>query len=72
VFERDNRLVTKIDLPGLKKEDVKVEVTDGYLAISGDRKMEAEEKKCTMRRRPRSQRRKELCGHHHLVPHVAA
>ena len=24
VFERDNRLVTKIDLPGLKKEDVKV------------------------------------------------
>jgi HSP20 family protein len=45
VFERDYRLVTKIDLPGLKKEDVKVEVTDGYLAISGDRKMEEEERK---------------------------
>lgn len=45
VFEKDNRLVTKIDLPGLKKEDVKVEVTDGYLAISGERKTEAEEKK---------------------------
>ena len=38
VFERDNRLVTKVDLPGLKKEDVKVEVTDGHLAISGERK----------------------------------
>jgi HSP20 family protein len=45
VFEKDNRLVTKIDLPGLKKEDVKVEVTDNYLAISGQRKSEAEEKK---------------------------
>jgi HSP20 family protein len=45
VFERDNRLVTKIDLPGMNKEDVKVEVTDGYLAISGERKTEEEEKK---------------------------
>ena len=45
VFEKDHRLVTKIDLPGLKKEDVKVEVTDGHLAISGQRKSEAEEKK---------------------------
>jgi len=45
VFEKDNRLVTRIDLPGVKKEDVKVEVTDGRLAISGERKSEAEEKK---------------------------
>ena len=45
VFEKDNRLVTKIDLPGMKKEDVKVEVTDGQLAISGERRTEAEEKK---------------------------
>jgi HSP20 family protein len=45
LFEKDNRLVTRIDLPGLKKEDVKVEVTDGHLAISGERKSETEEKK---------------------------
>ena len=44
VFERDNRLVTRVDLPGLKKEDVSVEVTDGHLALSGERKREAEEK----------------------------
>ena len=44
VFEKDNRLVTQIDLPGMKKEDIKVEVTDGQLAISGERKHEAEEK----------------------------
>ena len=45
VFERDGRLVTKIDLPGMKKEDVKVEITDGRLTISGERKRESEEKK---------------------------
>jgi HSP20 family protein len=44
VLEKDNRLITKVDLPGLKKEDVKVEVTDGHLAISGERKRESEEK----------------------------
>ena len=45
IFEKDSRLFTKIDLPGMKKEDVKVEVTDGYLTISGVRKNEVEEKK---------------------------
>ena len=45
VFERDNRLITRVDLPGLKKEDVSVEVTDGHLALSGERKREKEEKK---------------------------
>ena len=54
VFERDNRLVTKVDLPGLKKEDVKVEVTDGQLAISGERKSETEEKKDNVYRCERS------------------
>ncbi|MGE0448206.1 MAG: Hsp20/alpha crystallin family protein [Vicinamibacterales bacterium] len=53
VFEKDNRLVTKIDLPGMKKEDVKVEVTDGHLTISGERKPEAEEKKGTFHRSER-------------------
>jgi HSP20 family protein len=54
VFERDNRLVTKVDLPGLKKEDVKVEITDGYLAISGERRSETEEKKENVYRCERS------------------
>ncbi len=45
VFERENRLVTRVDLPGVKKEDVSVEVTDGQLALSGERKHEKEEKK---------------------------
>jgi HSP20 family protein len=45
VFEKDNRLFTRVDLPGMKKEDVKVEVTDGHLAISGQRKSEVEDQK---------------------------
>ena len=54
VFERDNQLVTKIDLPGMKKEDVKVEVSDGHLVISGERKSETEEKKENVYRSERS------------------
>jgi HSP20 family protein len=45
VFEKDSRLVTRVDLPGMKKEDVSVEVTDGHLALSGERRRESEEKK---------------------------
>ena len=45
VFERDNRMVTRVDLPGMKKEDVSVEIADGHLALSGERKRETEEKK---------------------------
>lgn len=42
VFEKDNRLITKVDLPGVKKEDVSVEVSDGQLMLSGERKIETE------------------------------
>ena len=45
VFEKDDRFVTRVDLPGVKKEDVTVEVTDGHLALSGARTREKEEKK---------------------------
>jgi HSP20 family protein len=53
VFEKDNRLVTRVDLPGVKKEDVTVEVTDGHLALSGERKRESEEKKGSVYRTER-------------------
>ncbi len=54
VFERDKHLVAKVDLPGLKKDEVKVEVADGHLAISGERKVEKEEKKDNYYRSERS------------------
>lgn len=53
VFQRDNRLVTRVDLPGMKKEDVAVEVTDGHLALSGERKRELDDTKDNCYRRER-------------------
>jgi HSP20 family protein len=44
VFEKDNRMVTRIDLPGVKKDDLTVEVGDGQLKMFGERKNETEEK----------------------------
>ena len=51
VFEKDHRLIARIDLPGMKKEDVKVEVADGRLTISGERSHDTEEKKESFYRR---------------------
>jgi HSP20 family protein len=45
VFEREGQLVLRADLPGLTKEDVKVEVTNEAINISGERKSEHEEKR---------------------------
>lgn len=53
VFEKNGQLVTRIDLPGMRKEDVKVEVADGHLAISGERQSEVEEKTDQFYRRER-------------------
>jgi HSP20 family protein len=44
VFEKDNTLVFKTELPGLKKEDVQVEISNGNLVISGESKAEKEVK----------------------------
>ncbi len=44
VSESDDRFEVTADLPGMDPGDVKVEVRDGNLFISGDRKEEKEEK----------------------------
>ena len=44
VFERDEKFVVRVDLPGLKKEDVKIEVAHDELTIEGERRLEKEEK----------------------------
>ena len=43
VLERDDRLVVRAELPGLSKDDIKVEVTDDLLTIAGERREESEE-----------------------------
>lgn len=45
VREKDNSLVVSADLPGLTKEDVKVEVNEDGLCIQGERKQHHEEKR---------------------------
>jgi HSP20 family protein len=42
VFEREGKLVVRADLPGLSKDDVRVEVQDGALVIEGERRHERE------------------------------
>jgi len=53
VFEKDNRLVTRLDLPGVSKENLKVEFAEGMLTVSGERKNETEEKTDNYYRRER-------------------
>lgn len=43
-FERTGEFVVRADLPGMTKDDVKVEVSDGELVIQGERKEEKEQK----------------------------
>lgn len=53
-FRRGDQFVVRADLPGLKKEDVKVEVEDGRLTISGERCEEHEENEDNSYRTERS------------------
>ena len=45
VVARDGQLVVRADLPGLSKDDIKVEVSDDMLTIQGERKHEAKEER---------------------------
>jgi HSP20 family protein len=40
VYQRDNDLVVRADLPGLKRDDVHVDITDTEITISGERQHE--------------------------------
>ena len=44
IAEDEKEWLVKVDLPEVKKEDVKVTVENGVLAITGERKFEKEEK----------------------------
>src|SRR5919109_4270742 len=42
-FQRGDRFVVRADLPGLKKEDVNIEVSEDSVIIQGERREEREE-----------------------------
>ncbi len=44
LVETDDHFVLRADLPGLTEDDVKIEVEDGTLVVSGERKAEHEER----------------------------
>ncbi len=44
IAETEKEYLVRAELPGMKKEDVKVTMTDGLLTVEGDRKQEKEEK----------------------------
>jgi HSP20 family protein len=44
ISETDTAYLIKGEIPGVKKEDVKVSIEDGMLTIQGERKQEKEEK----------------------------
>ena len=54
VFQKNNELVIKADLPGLKRDEVTVEVTDDAVAIQGERRRETEEEREGVYRSERS------------------
>jgi len=53
VIEREKEYLVKVDLPDVRKEDVKVLFDDGVLTIKGERKVEKETKGETVHRTER-------------------
>jgi HSP20 family protein len=45
VLQRNNELIIRADLPGLKPEEVSVDVTENSVIIHGERKQEHEEER---------------------------
>lgn len=45
VLEKDKALVVRAELPGMNRDDIKIDVTDRVLTLQGERKQEHEEKR---------------------------
>ncbi len=54
MLQRNNELVIRVDVPGLTKDDVKVDVTEDAITIQGERRREHEEEKAGVYRSERS------------------
>jgi len=50
VYEDENAISLLVELPGLEKKDVKIEVADSTLTISGERKLEHADARANYRR----------------------
>jgi len=61
VEETDTSIVVRAELPGMKKEDIKVSGTGDSLCISGERRFDEEEKKKNYRRIERAYGKFQRC-----------
>ncbi len=50
MYETDKEIVVKVELPGVKKENIEVSIKDNMLYIRGEKKEEREEKTETIHR----------------------
>lgn len=55
VIDEGKQFRVKIDAPGIKKNEIKLDVTENSLQVSGEHKEESEEKKKNYLRKERSQ-----------------
>jgi HSP20 family protein len=53
LVRRDDALILRADIPGIKPDDVKIEVEDNVLTVSGEHRGETEERKEHYMRRER-------------------
>ena len=53
IYEDANKLVFKMEIPGMEEKDLKVEVEGNVLTVSGERKLEKEVKEEQFRRKER-------------------
>ena len=54
IYEKDGNVNIEIDVPGLKKENIKIDVEDGILTVEASKKQESEEKDKNYFRKERS------------------
>jgi HSP20 family protein len=54
IIENETSFSLKAEIPGIKKEDIKLEIKDNTLIISGERKFDKEEKRDNYHRIERS------------------
>ena len=51
--EKDGKYMLEIDVPGYDKEDIKIELQDGYLTVSAEKNEEKEDKHAKYLKRER-------------------
>jgi len=54
IYDNDNNIVIKAELPGIDKKDIVVDVKDRFLTLKGERSSENEVKKDKFHRRERT------------------